>query len=171
MIDRSAEAAADPDDLLTVDHVRAFEAEHGPLPEGGWLLLRTGWDARAQDEADFLNAPDGQPHTPGPDAECARWLAEESPIVGFGVETVGTDAGAARRVRPAVPRAPLPARRRQVRHHAARQPGRAAADRGACSSWRRCVSSAGPAARAACWPSSPARRGSTARGGLRLDAG
>ena len=33
--------------LLTVDDVRAFEAEHGPLPAGGWLLLRTGWDARA----------------------------------------------------------------------------------------------------------------------------
>jgi kynurenine formamidase len=26
---------------------------------------------------------------------CARWIAEESPLTGFGVETVGTDAGAA----------------------------------------------------------------------------
>jgi kynurenine formamidase len=95
VIDRSAEAAADPDDVLTVDHVRAFEAEHGFLPDGGWLLLRTGWDARAEDEEAFLNAgPDG-PHTPGIEAECARWLAQESPIVGVGVETVGTDAGAA----------------------------------------------------------------------------
>src|SRR5215211_6969083 len=31
----------------------------------------------------------------GFDAECSRWLAEESPIVGVGVETVGIDAGAA----------------------------------------------------------------------------
>src|ERR671929_131166 len=50
VIDKSAEAAADPDYLLTVDDVRAFEAEHGALPAGGWLLLRTGWDARANDE-------------------------------------------------------------------------------------------------------------------------
>ena len=56
VIDKSAEAAEDPDYLLTVDHVRAFEAEHGALPEGGWLLLRTGWDARAHDEEAFLNA-------------------------------------------------------------------------------------------------------------------
>ncbi len=28
------------------------------------------------------------------DVECARWLAEESPLVGGGVETVGIDAGA-----------------------------------------------------------------------------
>jgi kynurenine formamidase len=95
VIDKSAEAAADPDYLLTVADVEAWEAEHGLLPEGGWLLLRTGWDARAHEADAFLNAADGQPHTPGPDAACARWLAEERPIVGFGVETVGTDAGAA----------------------------------------------------------------------------
>jgi kynurenine formamidase len=95
VIDKSAEAGADPDYLLTRADVEAWEAEHGALPEGGWLLLRTGWDARAQDEAAFLNAEGGQPRTPGPDAECARWLAHERPIVGFGVETVGTDAGAA----------------------------------------------------------------------------
>ena len=103
MIDKSAEAAEDPDFLLTVDHVRAFEAEHGPLPEGGWLLLRTGWDARAHDEAAFLNADDTGPHTPGFDAECARWLAQETGLVGVGVETVGTDAGAAHSFEPPFP--------------------------------------------------------------------
>src|SRR4029078_684981 len=43
------------------------------------------------------------PHTPGVSPECARWLAEESPIVGFGGETVGTDAGAAHSFEPAFP--------------------------------------------------------------------
>jgi kynurenine formamidase len=95
VIDKSTEATANHDYPLTVDDIRAFEADHGPLPEGGWLLFRTGWDARAHDQSAFLNAPDSQPHTSGPDAECARWLAEEAPIVGFGVETVGTDAGSA----------------------------------------------------------------------------
>src|SRR3954453_15580823 len=99
VIDKSAEASANPDYLLTVDDVKAFEAEHGPLPEGGWLFLRTGWDARAHDEETFLNGG----RTPGPDAECARWLAEEAPIVGFGVETVGTDAGAAHSFDPPFP--------------------------------------------------------------------
>ncbi len=91
VIDKSAEAAEDPDYLLTRAHVEAFCAEHGPLPDGGWLLLRTGWDARAHDQDTFLNGA----HTPGPDAECARWLAQETPLAGIGVETVGTDAGAA----------------------------------------------------------------------------
>ena len=99
VIDKSAEAAEDPDHLLTLDDIRAFESEHGALPEGGWLLLRTGWDARAADQDAFLNGG----RTPGPDAECARWLAEEAPITGFGVETVGTDAGAAHSFDPPFP--------------------------------------------------------------------
>jgi len=103
VIDKSAESAEDPDYLLTVDDIRAFEAEHGPLPEGGWLLLRTGWDARAHDEAAFLNASSGRPSSPGFDAECARWLAEESPLIGVGVETVGIDAGAAGEFDPPFP--------------------------------------------------------------------
>jgi kynurenine formamidase len=103
VIDHTAQAAADPDHLLTVEDVEAFEGTHGPLPEGGWLLYRTGWDARAQDEAAFLNADETGPHTPGVDVACARWLAEERAIVGFGVETVGIDAGAAHSFDPPFP--------------------------------------------------------------------
>ena len=103
VIDHADRAATDPDHLLRVEDVEAFEAEHGPLPEGGWLLYRTGWDARAQDEAAFLNADDTGPHTPGIDVACARWLATERPILGIGVETVGTDAGAAHSFDPPFP--------------------------------------------------------------------
>jgi kynurenine formamidase len=35
--------------------------------------------------------------------ECARWVAEECPVVGVGVETVGTDAGAAHSFDPMFP--------------------------------------------------------------------
>ena len=104
VLDFSAEGAKDPDFLLEVEHVRAWEAEHGPLPEGGWLLYRTGWDARSEDAAAILlNANETGPHTPGISVECARWLAEEAPVIGIGVETVGTDAGAAHSFDPAFP--------------------------------------------------------------------
>ncbi|MGB3682454.1 MAG: cyclase family protein [Rubrobacteraceae bacterium] len=103
VIDKSAEAEKDPDYLLTIDDIRTFESGHGPLPEGGWLLLRTGWDARAHDEDLFLNAGSGSPQSPGFDVECSRWLAEESPLVGVGVETVGIDAGAAAGFEPPFP--------------------------------------------------------------------
>ena len=103
VIDRTAEVERDPDFLLEVDHVRAWEAEHGGLPKGGWLLYRTGWSARGDDAAAFANADETGPHTPGVSPECARWLAEESPISGFGVETVGTDAGTAHSFDPPFP--------------------------------------------------------------------
>ena len=58
----------------------------------------------AHDQADFLNADENGPHTPGISAECAQWLAEQtSPLIGFGVETVGTDAGAAHGFDPPFP--------------------------------------------------------------------
>ena len=103
VLDFTAQAAADPDFLLEVRHVRDWEEEHGPLPEGGWLLYRTGWDRRSDDQADFLNAGADGPHTPGVSVDCARWLAEEAPVIGVGVETVGTDAGAAHSFDPAFP--------------------------------------------------------------------
>ena len=103
VIDKSAESAEDPDYVLTVEDIRAFEDEYGPLPEGSWLLFRTGWDARAHDEDLFLNAGSGRPQSPGFDTECARWIADESPLLGVGVETVGIDAGAAAEFDPPFP--------------------------------------------------------------------
>ena len=103
VLDLSDRCADDPDFLLEVEHVQAWEAEHGPLPEGGWLLYRTGWDARSSDQGAFLNADDTGPHTPGISSACARWLAEQTPILGLGTETVGTDAGAAHSFDPPFP--------------------------------------------------------------------
>ncbi|MFI6812926.1 cyclase family protein [Nonomuraea sp. NPDC050328] len=99
VLDCTAEAGKDADFLLQIEHVRDWERANGPLPEGGWLLYRTGWDRRAEDGAAFLN----QGSWPGISPGCARWLAEETPILGVGVETVGTDAGAAHSFDPAFP--------------------------------------------------------------------
>jgi kynurenine formamidase len=103
VVDVSDRVAADADYLLQIDDVRLWEAENGELPDGGWLLLRTGWDRRSHDQHQFLNADDTGPHTPGIAPECARWLAEDTALVGLGVETVGTDAGAAHGFDPAFP--------------------------------------------------------------------
>jgi kynurenine formamidase len=103
VLDFSAEAAHDPDFLLEIEHVKQWEAAHGPLPEGGWLLYRTGWDARSNEQAAFLNADAAGPHTPGISVSCATWLALQSPVIGLGTETVGTDAGAAHSFDPPFP--------------------------------------------------------------------
>jgi kynurenine formamidase len=94
VVDAADKVASDPNFLLEVDHLKEFEAEHGPLPVGGWLLYRTGWSSRSTQE-EMTNATEAGPASPGLSAECARWVAEESPLKGIGVETIGTDAGAA----------------------------------------------------------------------------
>lgn len=103
VLDFSAEASADPDFLVEVEHIRRWEGEHGPLPDGGWLFVRTGWDARAHSQEQMTNADEAGPHTPGLSVACARWVAEEAPVIGMGVETVGTDAGAAATFDPMFP--------------------------------------------------------------------
>jgi kynurenine formamidase len=99
VLDFSARVAENPDFLLEIEHVQAWQDEHGALPDGGWLLYRTGWDVRSDDQADFLNGG----HSPGISVECAKWLADETSLTGVGVETVGTDAGAAHSFEPAFP--------------------------------------------------------------------
>jgi kynurenine formamidase len=104
VIDKTAETdAAQGDCLLTVADLERWERENGRIPDGAWVLLRTGWGARAQDEAAFLNVSENGPVTPGPDVEAARWLATERPIAGFGTETVGIDAGSAGGMDPPFP--------------------------------------------------------------------
>ncbi len=95
VIDKTAETEQDNGYLLTVADLENWEAEYGRVPDGAWVLLRTGWQSRARDEAAFLNAGENGPVTPGPDVEASRWLANERGISGFGVETVGIDAGSA----------------------------------------------------------------------------
>ncbi len=102
VIDCSQEAAADPDFLLTADAVRAWEAEHGEITEGDWVVMRTDWYKRSHYEALFLNADENGPHSPGPTADCIAYLVAKG-ITGWGSECIGTDAGAAAGMEPPFP--------------------------------------------------------------------
>lgn len=102
VIDCSAECAANPDFLLTIDHVKAWEARHGAIGKGEWVVMRSDWDSRADDEAAFLNANETGPHTPGPTAEVIEYLIGKG-IVGWGSQCIGTDAGQAGGMTPPFP--------------------------------------------------------------------
>jgi len=93
VIDCSAACAADPDFILTVPVIESWEAEHGRIPPRSWVLFRTDWSKRTSDA--YTNRRDDGAHTPGPDPEACRFLIEERDAHGFGVETIGTDAGQA----------------------------------------------------------------------------
>lgn len=102
VIDVTSDVTRDPDFLLTVERLEAWEADHGRIPSGAWVLLRTGWSLRA-DTASFINLADDGPHSPGFDARTSQVLAEDRDVLGVGVETIGTDAGQAGTFNPPFP--------------------------------------------------------------------
>lgn len=101
VIDISAKCAADPDYLLTVADIEAWEAEHGQIPPRSWVMLRTDWSKR-EGEA-YTNRREDGAHTPGPSVEAVRFLVDARLAHGLGVETIGTDAGQAHLLDPAYP--------------------------------------------------------------------
>lgn len=93
VIDVSAEVAENPDFLLTPERIRSWEEEHGTIPAGAWVLMRTDWSRRTDPEA-FLNVGEDGPHSLGFRKDASELLVERD-VLGVGVETVGTDAGQA----------------------------------------------------------------------------
>src|SRR5262252_3189138 len=87
VVDCTAQAAADPDYLLSVADLEAFEATHGRIAAGSWLLMRTDWSKRWTQQGDALgyqNFDETGQHTPGPNAEAVRFLVEQRRVLGFG---------------------------------------------------------------------------------------
>lgn len=100
VLDFSEECAADADFLLTVEHIERWESQHGAIPAGAWVLFRTDWSKRDVDA--YTNRAADGPHTPGPSTAAVEALIARD-VIGFGVETIGTDAGQAFALTPAYP--------------------------------------------------------------------
>jgi kynurenine formamidase len=93
VIDVVAEVAANADFVLTPQGLQEWEQTNGRIPDGAWVILRTGWGSRSNDAEAFFNAgPDGSPHYPGFGKDSAQFLTTERNILGVGTEAVGTDA-------------------------------------------------------------------------------
>ena len=96
VIDVSDAAAADPDYLVTVEDVTAWEEDHGPVPAGSAVLIRTGWAARWPDALAYLGddtpGETGNLHFPGI-GEAAMRLLVERRVGLLGIDTASIDHG------------------------------------------------------------------------------
>jgi kynurenine formamidase len=98
VIDVTAQAAADPDYRLTPDDVEAFERDHGTIPAGTIVLLRTGWSTRWPDPRRYLG--DDRPgdasnlHFPSYGVEAAGLLVEQRRVAALGADVASIDYGA-----------------------------------------------------------------------------
>ena len=100
VIDCSKDAATNGDYLLTPATIQAWEAQHGTIQANTWVLFRTDWSKRSG--AEYANMQADGAHTPGPTTEAVQLLVDRG-VLGFGVETIGTDAGQAHLMTPMYP--------------------------------------------------------------------
>ena len=94
VIDVHAQCAANPDFVLDMTALDAWELTHGPVPDGAVVALATGWDQRGHDLQRYRNTDaDGIMHFPGFSAEAATFLAVQRSVRALGIDTLSTDPG------------------------------------------------------------------------------
>ena len=95
VIDIAAQAASGQDYALTMNDVLDWESDHGPVPQGCVVLLRTGWQSRWTDSTSYLGGcASDQLHFPGFGLDAAQLLIEGRHVAGFGTDTAGAEPGA-----------------------------------------------------------------------------
>jgi kynurenine formamidase len=96
VIDVHEEAAKNHDYTLTLERVKKWEADHGAIPEGSFVAMRTDWSKRWPDGAAMANKDkEGVAHYPGWSKEALQYLYEERKITASGHEPTDTDPGVA----------------------------------------------------------------------------
>lgn len=94
VVDIRAKAAPNPDAQLTLDDLRAWEAQNGPIPAGACVAMLSGWEEHLASDK-FRNADgDGVMHFPGFHIEAIEFLLEERAVHGIAVDTLSLDFGA-----------------------------------------------------------------------------
>ncbi len=88
VIDKSEEAAENPEFTLEIAHIKQWEDVYGKIPEGAFVAFRTDWCHKK----DLENKDDrGVPHYPGWSVDAIKWLVEKRNIGAIGHEPADTD--------------------------------------------------------------------------------
>lgn len=96
VIDVHNDVAKNPDYTLTLDRVKKWEHDHGPVPGGAFVALRTDWSKRWPDASAMENKDAaGVAHYPGWSLAALKYLYEKRRITPSGHETTDTDPGLA----------------------------------------------------------------------------
>ncbi len=94
VIDVRAESSKDADYRLPASRVEEWEKQHGQVPQGAIVLLRTGWASRWPDVQKYRNQDaQGKMHFPGFSVEAAKLLIQRK-VSGLGCDTLSIDYGA-----------------------------------------------------------------------------
>ncbi len=93
VIDVREEAGKEPDYHLTLERIARWETEHGRIPPGAIVLLRTGWATRWPDVKAYRNEDaKGVMHFPGYSTDAVVRLILRK-VSGIGIDTLSVDYG------------------------------------------------------------------------------
>jgi kynurenine formamidase len=96
VVDVHEEVAKNPDYTLSLERIKQWEQEHGSIPAGAFVAMRTDWSKRWPDAAKMANKDEkGVAHYPGWSMQVLKYLYEERKITASGHETTDTDPGLA----------------------------------------------------------------------------
>jgi kynurenine formamidase len=96
VIDVHTECGKNPDYTLTLERVKKWEADHGPIPIGSFVAMRTDWSKKWPDSSAMENKDaSGISHYPGWSLPVLKYLYEQRKIIASGHETTDTDPGIA----------------------------------------------------------------------------
>src|SRR5437879_1372621 len=96
VVDVHEEAAKNPDYIVSIEREKKWEEDHGPIPGGAFVAMRTDWSKRWPDAAKMANKDvNGVAHYPGWSLPVLKYLYEERKITASGHETTDTDPGIA----------------------------------------------------------------------------
>ena len=96
VLDVHEKVAKNPDYVLSLEDVRAWESRHGRIPEHAFVAMRTDWSKRWPNDASMQNKDEkGVAHYPGWSMAVLKLLYEDRHIAASGHETTDTDPGVA----------------------------------------------------------------------------
>ena len=96
VLDVHDKVAKNPDYVVSLDDVKAWEAKHGRVPAHAFVAMRTDWSKRWPDDAAMQNRDKaGVAHYPGWSKDVLKLLYEDRKITASGHETTDTDPGIA----------------------------------------------------------------------------
>jgi len=104
VVDVREACTRDPDHRVGAAAFERFEAEHGRIPEGTIVLVRTGFGRHWPDRERYLGTDRRGPeavaelHFPGLHPEAARWLVARK-VAAVGIDTASIDPGQSRAFR------------------------------------------------------------------------
>lgn len=99
VIDVTKQSEANRDYLVSVDDFTAWEKQHGQIPNGAIIFLRTGFAKYWPDRVKYMGTDErgagavAKLHFPGLSPDAARWLTTNRTIKAIGLDTPSIDYG------------------------------------------------------------------------------